>query len=402
MRAEVLPTSSKIFAVTKLLPESPAERIIWTSQMDEYLAKLAETYKRRNWKAVAREMQKQFTNPRIEAKKCRERWACCANPDISKQSLTDAEELMLVICHNLYQNMWTKMARMIPRRYSSTLKNNFYSLVRSVLRRVLLNELKKPSGLYLLQVVYVSSIVAQLLARPSNYPHKRGAIPSHIHSLIVEKGVTSTMCEEYLNVLIRLLIKQNTDRRELARLEKFTKLGELYGLFLAILQPLRTKFAPYMSDASFMHDSASVEVAILDELEKALIAGASLPAPHPAPGPGIPDPRPRSMAQDTETGKERTNVRPAGPPTRPPSVSAAPAMRPRVAPAIPICYLPPQTVMFHPLQVSIASVSLPYSYVVNQTVIQAGNVPTGMAQARAIPWCGQQMVQGSGKFFFGR
>ena len=188
MNDKVTLPSNPIFIVSKYDSEEVnSKRVDWTSQLDEHLAKLANEHKAKYWKSIAIRMRENFLNPNITAKKCRERWACCVNPGISKLSLTDAESLLLVFNHETLQNNWSKMAKKIPRRYSSTLKNNFYSLIRSVLRKITCNELSKVTALFFLQTIYISWVSIRLLENPPP-PHKqKGAVPIHIYKLVQEK-----------------------------------------------------------------------------------------------------------------------------------------------------------------------------------------------------------------------
>jgi len=284
----------KIFSIERAFTQNPVGRIDWTVQLDDHLAKLATEHKARDWKVIALGMQKKFSNPYITAKKCRERWACCVNPDISKLSLTDAESLLLLILHGTMQNKWSKMSKKIPKRYSSTLKNNFYSIYRSVLRKIANDEIKKASLLFLLQAIYVSWLALQLLSRPATFRAKKGDVPGHILALTVEKAVTVQKCEEFLQNVIKKILNSNTDNKALQSLSKYRTLDQFHGLFEAIGPALEAEFKPNVSGDIIMESAEYVEKAIQIQIEKVTLAkseelkseGSAIPAPQvsfPAP-----------------------------------------------------------------------------------------------------------------------
>ncbi len=270
MRAEVHPACPQVFSIIKPSLQHAVERVAWTKLMDENLAKLAEEHHTRHWDAISGSMKMRFANPCLTAKKCRERWSSCVNPDIRKLSLTDAESLMLVICHESIQNRWSRMAKRMPRRYSSTLKNNFYSLIRCVLRRITRHEFRKVSALSFLQSIYVCFVMVQLSLRPADLRPKRGAVPSHIQQLVTDNAVTKAQCEEHLSALVKCLLNSNQDRPKLATLATFTTMSSLYDLFHRVSVPLEAKFSPWIGTNSIIHSTEYVEEAILSELERAV------------------------------------------------------------------------------------------------------------------------------------
>ncbi len=294
-----------VFTISKSCPDSSIDRVEWTKQLDDYLGRLAREHKGKEWKAIACEMQIKFDNPMITAKKCRERWACCVNPVISKAALTDAECVLLLINHNNLQNRWSKMSKKIPRRYSSTLKNNFYSLIRSVLRRIVTNEFSQVTGLYLLQSTYVCWVAVNLLQRPDSYVPTKGDVPTHIRALIVEKGLTVSKCEEHLKAIVKGVIVGNPGKN-LKPLEKYLTLKMFHELFVAVSPSLETRLEPISKDIPVPgHDTHPeiVEEIILVELEKVLNPASSAAASAP------------SLASKTQ-------------PLVPPNPSSAPVMAP--------------------------------------------------------------------------
>ncbi len=300
-----------------------------------------------------------FHEQRLTAKTCRERWTCCVNPSINKLSLTDAEFLLLIISHQSIQNMWSRMSKIIPRRYSSTLKNNFYSLVRSFVRKVLSQEFKRVSALFLLQIIYVSWVIAQLLARPADFQRKRGTVPSHIHSLIVKKGVTKAMCEEYLHTVIKCVLSAYKGRPQLAPLDKCRSLSKLYDLFLAVSAPLRAKFLPHISEDGPMQSSEVVEEAIVSELEKALNVSMVQIATTTAPA--------------SKEAADPIRIHPAMKPEPAPMIAAVPASASAQTSMV-SCRLTPQPVVYHQVEfVPYPVYMVPQNVLQPQVILQAGS-----------------------------
>jgi len=268
-----LTMSKPVFNVEKESSIESIERVDWTKQMDDYLSELAKQHKGRGWKSIAAKMQQRFNNPYITAKRCRERWACCLNPEISKASLSDAESVLLIIHHNTLNNRWSKMSKKIPHRYSSTLKNNFYSLIRSILRKMIMNEITKGTGLYLVQTIYVSWVAHLLMQRDDDYKPIKGDVPSHIRKLIFDKGLSESKCESYLTEIASKIKADNPDRNMIHLLDNCKSLKNYYDLFIKAcpnlekeLNQIACKYLPEQQDC----ESKTVEKIVLDSLEEAL------------------------------------------------------------------------------------------------------------------------------------
>ena len=270
MRKEPNISPEPVFNITKPIPTG---RIDWTSQLDEYLGEVAIKHKCREWKNIAIDMQVKFANPQITAKRCRERWACCVNPEITKAALTDAECVLLLINHNNMQNRWSKMSKKLTQRYSSTLKNNFYSLVRSVLRKILSSELERVSCLYLLQSIYVSWIANKLLQQESSYKPTKGDVPIHIQTLVLEKGLSVPKCENHLRGIVKGILSENSERIGLTPLKNYYTIQMFYDLFVSMAPSLEAKLEPMAnigSSAILDNNPESIEEILLTEIEKAL------------------------------------------------------------------------------------------------------------------------------------
>eukprot|EP01022_Parablepharisma_sp_SALTPOND_P012316 TRINITY_DN1577_c0_g1_i2.p2 TRINITY_DN1577_c0_g1~~TRINITY_DN1577_c0_g1_i2.p2 ORF type:complete len:382 (-),score=20.55 TRINITY_DN1577_c0_g1_i2:3994-5139(-) len=257
--------------IFKITNGASAMHVEWTSQLDEYLKILVSKHKGKEWKSVALEMQAKFANTHITAKKCRERWAACINPEILRTGLKDSEYVLLLIYHHHLHNNWSGISKKIPYRYSSTLKNNFYSIFRSVLRKVLVNEFAEVTGLYLLQATYASWVAVELLNKPGDYKPARGEVPKHIRDLMIEKELTQEKCELHLQRAVKKILYDYPQRERLKPLEKYVSLKMFYELFVAVSYPLEAKLvaAPNLS-LKHGEDPAVVQEIIFTEIENVL------------------------------------------------------------------------------------------------------------------------------------
>lgn len=176
----------------------------------------------------------------------------------------------IFIHHHHLHNNWSQLSKVIPHRYNNTLKNNFYSLMRSVVRRILIGDLEKITGLYLLETVYVSSVVVELLQQPEESKYTKGDMPPHIHSLIAKKGIKKEICEEYLKKTVNLFLKKNPERSVLKRLEEYNTLTKLNDLFVQVASQLKTKVRNLPESLTEVEVSNTIEALILETLEKEL------------------------------------------------------------------------------------------------------------------------------------
>lgn len=262
--------NKKVFKICKSETPSSSLHIEWTKQLDNTLKQIVAAHEGKNWKGIAAEMQTQFNNPYITAKRCRERWTCRVNPAIKKGPLTDAEVLLLLIYHQQLHNNWSQLSKVIPHRYNNTLKNNFYSLVRSIIRKILIGDFERITGFYLLEAIYVSSVVAELLKQPEECKYGKGDMPPHICALIAEKGITQGMCEGYLRKVIEHLIVKYPERVVMKHLQEHNTLSKLEKLFVAVGSRIETEVRDLPGSLKDLEITDLVEELILKALEKEL------------------------------------------------------------------------------------------------------------------------------------
>ena len=111
-------SSTLIFKITKVMkPQNGGVRMAWNKEHDKKLLMLVGKHKGRNWRKISEEMKRIFHDSEMSAKKCRERWCNYTNPEIDKTSLTESEELFLLIYHHQHNNKWVTISQQIGRAH---------------------------------------------------------------------------------------------------------------------------------------------------------------------------------------------------------------------------------------------------------------------------------------------
>ena len=248
--------AAHIFDVHRIDIIQSLNRVEWTQELDNYLRELGIIYNAKNWKIIASKMQEKFMNENLTSKRCRERWSSHANPEISKKNLSETEYVLLLIYHNQLGNCWSQISKKIPKRYGSTLKNNFYSLIRTVLRRIIYSLSEKVTPLEFMQAIYISWVSIKLLKKSNDSKSSKGDVPPHIRAIVVEKNITQRICEEYLSKLSNIVIKNYPKKRNLRLLSNYTNLKMYYNLFNSISTPVKEKIhvMPAESDLEIVND----------------------------------------------------------------------------------------------------------------------------------------------------
>jgi len=228
----------KITKIRKLNPKN-SDRIPWSKEHDNYLSELAFKFNLKKWNIVADEMNLRYPNLFATSKKCRERWLNCINPDVSKTALNDYECLALMMYQYVYHNHWATMAKRIPNRTATSLKNNFYSLIRRHLRAILLWNESSPlvghisAGLDFLQCIFSAIIIAELLRLKSPPSSDNGIAPAYIYYLVKEKGATEEMCLKYAQKAVQefseVIIPKKPSLIKLKDIKTHEDLVKLFG-----------------------------------------------------------------------------------------------------------------------------------------------------------------------------
>lgn len=189
-------------------------RMVWTKEHDTKLHALVKNYKGKKWKKVAQEMQNTFNDQDLSAKKCRERWCNSLNPAVDRSSLTECEELLLLVYHHEFKNKWVAISRHLPRRNSGKLKNNFSSLVRKVARKIQSNEEEcKLSFSEYTQAVYICALIHDLASIKNSPKEAVTLAPIHLYEHIKGRTITPNKSIEYLRKLTRDFILMYKTKR---------------------------------------------------------------------------------------------------------------------------------------------------------------------------------------------
>lgn len=255
-------SKSLIFHVIKSNSKRTCQRIEWSKLFDGHLEKLVTENNQKNWKTVARGMRQKFENTIFTAKQCRERWTTCVDPTLNKLPLTEAESLLLFMYHYTYHNKWSLISQHFPKRYSNTLKNNFYSSIRSILRKIGDPDISEVTAQYFLKATYVCILLNKILNFPNLKPGE--AVSRHLNSLIKELKITKEVCEVYMIRISKLLASKKEGLKNLAYFQSFDQISQLFDKIASLL---KEKLDP---------SSVSTEETSLQGLEN-LLQGNNMP-----------------------------------------------------------------------------------------------------------------------------
>lgn len=217
-------------------------RVSWSKQHDIQLLALVQEYRGKNWKRIALEMQTIFHDSELSAKKCRERWCNCTNPDIDKSSLTECEELLLLIYHHELRNKWVKITHYLPHRNSSKLKNNFSSLIRKVARKIEVGEKTGFMTVYeYLQIMYASVLIYDLSSLKDSQEDITTLAPIHIYEHIKKRGIECDQCVSYFKDATKEFVHRHKDKLFLQNLLILSQIDHLKSFLEKLIVDLKKK-----------------------------------------------------------------------------------------------------------------------------------------------------------------
>jgi len=274
-----------VFKIMKAKRKCPFPRLTWEKNQDLYLYSLVDLYGERNWKKVEQEMKAKFPELPINGKKCRERWLNVGKRGIDRGSLTEFEDLMLIVYHHTYSNSWSAIAKRLPNRNPSTLKNNFYSLIKKVARQALLfskgEHLYVPSPVQFYSSLYIITLLTHLLETKKLDPYslkkepindavdsaQKYLAPPHIADYVFSLNLTVKVYESYAEELNKVAIFTE-------RYVSKGALDKLKGLKYDGLIMLCHKISELVPQFAFTMDPNQ---AVCSAIEKVL----GVPAPQP-------------------------------------------------------------------------------------------------------------------------
>jgi len=115
--------------------EKKAVRNQWRPEEDLLILALYHKYGPHSWKAVQTEVNRRLGVNR-SSKQCKDRWLNNLNPEVVNSNFTLNEDLRLARAHRVIGYSWTDLAKLLPGHSDNNVKNHFYSMLRSVVRRV--------------------------------------------------------------------------------------------------------------------------------------------------------------------------------------------------------------------------------------------------------------------------
>ena len=221
--------------------EENTKKVIWNEKYESKLLNLVDKYHGKNWKKIAELMQKTFNEPKLTAKKCRERWCNCTNPKLDRSSLTNTEELFLLVYHYMYKNNWSLISQHLNHRNSSKLKNNFSSLARKISRKISLDETCVFSTIEFIQVLYVAILIHDLiLINEDDTNEIIRLVPIHIYKHVSQKNLTHEKCLNY----IKKISTNYIDEVILINEEKFNNINFFKSLLQLTIYQINRDHTP--------------------------------------------------------------------------------------------------------------------------------------------------------------
>ena len=106
------------------MEQKKARKMKWTKEEDKALMKAVQEYGTDNWKAVAAHVSGRT------GKQCRERWVVELDPSLVKNEWTWDEDAQLLFAQSKFGNRWSIIARFLPGRSTTAIKNRWSWFVR--------------------------------------------------------------------------------------------------------------------------------------------------------------------------------------------------------------------------------------------------------------------------------
>jgi len=220
------PNKKLIFHIFKVKYRRIGHRFTWCKIHDDYLRELALKHGEKHWDKIGKEMQEAFADITINGKKCRERWANACKSGINRLSLSEEEDLKLILYHQVYSNKWALIAKHMPERNSSSLKNCFYSLARKAVRKIELHskgeQLEEGTPLQFYTVLYLIKILRPAIESQAHDNIKFNQVPPHIIEYMDRCKITVSMCSIFIERLKEqaFVVSPNFSKEALATLKK--------------------------------------------------------------------------------------------------------------------------------------------------------------------------------------
>ena len=106
----------------------------FTTQEDQYLLHLVQTYGQKNWQIIANHF------PNRTARQCRERYKNYLSPFINKEPFTQEEDELLIEKEKEYGKQWSKISKYFQNRTDVLIKNRWATLTNQMKRKTAEND----------------------------------------------------------------------------------------------------------------------------------------------------------------------------------------------------------------------------------------------------------------------
>ena len=262
-----------VFKVQQTKANPKLKRMQWSKKHDELLTELTKKFKGHSWAEISKVMNERFTDTKFTSKKCRARWKNCINPELSKQYLNDAEELLLVAYHSAYKNKWSKISKRLPHRNSNILRNSFYGSLRKTIQQIVSDKKisRDVNPLEFIQALYICIFICELLDLPKTPAHKNPIVPLYIYLYVKEKKINKVMCGRYVDQFRDKLLTQFPLRKKLQSLQGYSYQLLATNFFNKIVIQIKQ---------SVTQNAYITDEFLLDMIEKAFFMDAQ-PSPSP-------------------------------------------------------------------------------------------------------------------------
>ena len=220
--------------IFEVMKTSNSPKLTWTEIYEDYLWKLVKEHHGKPWKFISRLMCENFQSNLFTAKRCREKWHNCMNPDTDKSFLTEVEELLLIAYHNKVKNNWAFASNFISHRNSSKLKNNFSSIMKKVSRMIYCGTVESSINVFsYIQRLYASYLIIDLFTTMNgNTDSAPTTIPGHIFNYITKIGINIELCRTFIARLTDTFGKTLKNPLDLSKLSNHIYLTKFFDIIL--------------------------------------------------------------------------------------------------------------------------------------------------------------------------
>lgn len=252
------PQKGFVFRIRKTPVPSANGRVAWSRKHDDKLKVLVEKHNGKKWKKIADEMQKHFNNNELTAKKCREHWYNFTDPMLNKTSLTEAEELFILVYHHKYKNKWAVISQYLPSRNNNKIKNNFSSLIKRVCRKIALNIVEEVSTmLEYVKFLYSITFICRLLGMTGGQEEIAAVTSVYLYEHVMERKLSISQCTQYAASITKAYLHSHSERGQLQKLAAVVQVPQIENFLVRLFSLVKKSLKP----SSELTDSALVQLA---------------------------------------------------------------------------------------------------------------------------------------------